>query len=99
MQAEIEFVAMERSKALEKQIRAELEKIEDRYNWVTNAIAYLKPGQAAQSTFIFELELRVPGTPIFVKEENDTFEFAISNVFKTINRQLEKRKQKMYHGT
>lgn len=98
MQTEIEFVDVNRNEAIETQIKEGLDKIEQRYPWVTHAIAYLKPGQAAHSTAIFELELRMAGAPIFVKEENDKFQFAIHRAFDIITRQLEKRKDKTYHS-
>ncbi len=98
MQTEIEFVDMNRSEALETQVKEGLDKIEARYPWVTHAIAYLKPGQAAHTTAIFELELRMSGPPLFVKEEKDKFQFAIHRGFDVITRQLEKRKDKTYHG-
>lgn len=97
MQTEIEFIEINKSPALEKQIKEELNKIESKYPWVNHAIAYLKPGQAAHSTCVFELELRIPGSPIFAKDENDKFQFAITRVFDAISKQLEKRKEKMYH--
>ncbi len=99
MQVEIEFVEMDRSETLETRIKQELNKLEARYSWLTHAIVYLKSGDRAKRTCIVELEMRMPGNPIFVREENEKFSLAINKVFDVMRRQLEKKKDKMYsHG-
>lgn len=96
MKTEIEFVDTIRDENLERQITEELNKIEDRYPWVIHAIVYLKKGKEPHHEGVCELELRMPGNPIFVKEDGEKFKFAITKTFDVMHRQLEKRKKKMY---
>jgi len=96
MQVEIEFVDTIANHELERQIKAELDKIEERYTWVNHAIIYLKKGPEPHETCICEIELRMPGNPLFVKDKGEKYRFAITKAFDVMHRQLEKRKKKMY---
>lgn len=99
MNSQIEFVEMARSNTIEARLNEELAKLKTRYPWITHAVAYVKSGVRANRTCIVELEVRMPGNPLFIREENEKFSITISRVFEAMRRLLEKRKAKMYsHG-
>lgn len=96
MKRQIEFVDITASKQLTKQIDQELKKIENRYTWVTQANVFLKRSQEQEHECICEIEIHLPGNPLFVKEDGDKFSFAITKAFGVMLRQLNKRKEKSF---
>ena len=99
MKTEIEFVDTVRDNQIESQINKELDKLKERYSWLIHAIVYLKLDKEVNRDHVVEIELRMPGKPIFVKEKSNKFRFAITNAFDVLQRLLEKRKQQLYdHG-
>ncbi|MEP2772469.1 MAG: HPF/RaiA family ribosome-associated protein [Fulvivirga sp.] len=96
MKTEIEFVDIARNNELEGQINKEISKLNTRYIWLTHAIVYLKLDKGIDKDHVVELEFRMPGNPIFVKEKASKFSFAITKAFNVMHRQLEKRKVQLY---
>lgn len=96
MKTTIEFVEIQRSEEIENLINNEFAKLRDRYQWITMGIAYLKQGNGTPDTAIVELEIHIPGEPLFAKEENEKLPRAIHDVFNVAKRLLEKRKDQVY---
>ncbi|MDX1627346.1 MAG: ribosome-associated translation inhibitor RaiA [Fulvivirga sp.] len=96
MQTEIEYLNIVVDHQLERQIKSELAKIEERFSWVTHAIIHLKKSQHHEEHCICEIELRMPGPELFVSEAAEKFRFAITKAFDKMHRQLEKRKARLY---
>lgn len=96
MKKEIEFVEIQRSEEVENMIVEGFDKLGERYNWITTGIAYLKQGHGTPDTAIVELEIHIPGEPLFVKEENEKLPKAIHDAFNVVKRLLEKRKDQVY---
>lgn len=96
MKIVIEFVDTVRDTELEAQINNEMDKLKNRYTWLTHATIYLKLDKGIDRDHVVEIETRMPGNPIFVKEKARKFRFAITKAFEVMSRQLEKRKELLY---
>lgn len=97
MKTIIEFVETARNEDLEQRVNDEIAKIGERYDWITAAFVYFRKDNAAVGNCHCELEIRLPGNPIFIKESADNFNLAITKTIEAVKRQLEKRKEKLYH--
>ncbi|MEQ8241926.1 HPF/RaiA family ribosome-associated protein [Fulvivirga sp.] len=97
MKTIIEFVETARNEELETRVNEEVAKISERYDWITAAFVYFRKDNAAVGNCLCELEIRLPGNPIFIKESADNFNLAITKTIEAVKRQLEKRKEKLYH--
>lgn len=96
MKTIIEFVEISRNEDLENRVNDEIKKIADRYDWITAAFVYFRKDNAAVANCSCEMEVRLPGNPIFIKETADNFNLAVTQALETVKRQLEKRKEKLY---
>lgn len=97
MKTIIEFVETDRKVGLENKVNEEVAKLAERYEWITAVYVYLKKDNANVDKCYCEMEIRIPGNPIFIKESADNFNLAINQTMETVKRQLEKRKEKLYN--
>lgn len=96
MDIQIEFVQLKRSESLEEFINSGLEKVNKKFNDITNIIVKIKKGNGnEEQAFICEMEVRLPGEPIFAESKEHKFEAAIAETIRDIERQLSKRKGKL----
>ncbi len=76
-------------------IERKLSKLEQFYSKIVFADVFLKVQKTSEKeNKIVEVLLSIPGDDVMVKKEAKTFEEAIDEVVKTLERQLKKRKQK-----
>ena len=96
MEVQIQFVQLQRSESLESFIEKGLEKVNKKYNDITNVIVKIKKGNGTnEDSFICEMEVRLPGEPIFAESKEHKYEAAIAETISDIERQLSKRKGKL----
>lgn len=96
MEIQVQFVNLKRSESLEKFINESLEKVDNKYSDITNIIVKIKKGNGdEEKSFICEMEVRVPGEPIFAESGEHKYEAAIAETIRDIERQLSKRKGKL----
>jgi len=78
-----------------KFVQNRLSKLEQFYDKIVFADVFLKVQKTSEKeNKIVEVLLSIPGDELMVKKEAKTFEGAIDEVVKTLERQLKKRKQK-----
>lgn len=76
-------------------VQNRLSKLEQFYDKIVFADVFLKVQKTSEKeNKIVEILLSIPGDEVMVKKEAKTFEEAIDEVVKTLERQLKKRKQK-----
>jgi putative sigma-54 modulation protein len=76
-------------------VEKRLSKLEQFYDKIVFADVFLKVNKTSEKeNKSVEVLLSIPGDDIMVKKEAKTFEEAIDDVVKTLERQLKKRKQK-----
>ncbi|AFL81470.1 ribosomal subunit interface protein [Aequorivita sublithincola DSM 14238] len=76
-------------------VEKRLSKLEQFYDKIVFADVFLKVNKTSEKeNKSVEVLLSIPGDDIMVKKEAKTFEEAIDEVVKTLERQLKKRKQK-----
>lgn len=76
-------------------VEKRLSKLEQFYDRIVFADVFLKVQKTSEKeNKAVEVLLSIPGDDIMVKKEAKTFEEAIDEVVKTLERQLKKRKQK-----
>ncbi len=94
MKHTIEFVKLEKSKALEMEIKETLNKIKRKFNWVISAEVFIKKeNDKTGKGKICEIKLNVPGSHVFASSNDYTFESAVLNTQKELERQLKKTKE------
>ena len=72
-----------------------LSKLEQFYDKIVFADVFLKVQKTSEKeNKLVEVLLSIPGDEVMVKKEAKTFEEAIDEVVRTLERQLKKRKQK-----
>lgn len=72
-----------------------LSKLEQFYDKILFADVFLKVQKTSEKeNKVVEVLLSIPGDEVMVKKEAKTFEEAIDEVVRTLERQLKKRKQK-----
>ncbi len=76
-------------------VEKKLSRLEQFYDKIVFADVFLKVQKTSEKeNKIVEVLLSIPGDDIMVKKEARTFEEAIDDVVRTLERQLKKRKQK-----
>lgn len=98
MKAEIEFVGMTVSEAVTDHVNKKVEKLTDRYSWITNVAVFLKEENRADGKNMkSEVRLSVPGPQIFAESvENDMYA-SINETIRLLEIQLEKHKNVLYN--
>ena len=80
---------------LEEHMEKKLNKLENYYDKIVECQVHLKvENKSDKENKTVEILLAVPGDDIMVKKEAKTFEEAIDENVKTLERQLKKKKQK-----
>ena len=98
MTTNIQFLHMKNHEWMETFVQEKLAKLEKKYNWITQAKVYFKVEKAANTDQnICEIELHVPGPPVFAKATADTFESSVLKTIADLDKILKKRKAKMYN--
>ncbi len=96
MTSQIQFVHIKNHEWMEAFVEDKLQKLSDKYAWITHANVYFKIEKSAVDNNICEIELSVPGPKIFAKASTDGFEASVNKTIAELDRLLKKRKAKMY---
>lgn len=96
MEAIFEFVQIDKSETLESFTHKKLDKLENKYNWIVRANVFFKRDENQKPNgYICEIRLSVPGPEIFAQSNEDSYEAAVAQTVKDLERQCSKRKAKM----
>jgi ribosomal subunit interface protein len=96
MDAIFQFVDLAKSERLEELTRGKLDKLENKYDWITRAEVHFKKLDAKEPQgFICNIKLSVPGNQIFAESDEESFEAAMAQTVKDLDRQLAKKKGQM----
>ncbi len=96
MEAIFQFVQITRDENLEAFTQEKLDKLENKYDWVIRAEVYLKKQDGMEPKgFICNIKLSVPGPQIFAESNEDSYEAAVAETIRDLERQLSKRKSQM----
>jgi putative sigma-54 modulation protein len=95
MNIEIQFVHAKKSDALKEEINRQIDRLYEKYGWITNAAVFLKEEKhSGGKDFECEIRLSVPGPQIFAKSHETNFNKAINKTIRELSVQLEKKKEK-----
>lgn len=98
MQINIQFVKIKNSDALAEYINQQLEKLQNKYEWLIRAEVFIKwESQAIGRDKICEIELSAPGPRIYAEARAENFELAVKNTVTELEQQLKKRKAVFQH--
>lgn len=96
MEAIFQFVQIAKSERLEEFTHEKLNKLETRYEDIIKAQVYFKKQEGQDPKgFICNIQLSIPGPQIFAESNEESFEGAIAETVRDLERQLEKRKGQM----
>lgn len=93
MTINIQYVKMPFSEAMTENVINKLNKLGERYQWITQARVFFKrENDPAGNGKICEIELSIPGPRIFASSRENNFELAAKQTALEIEKQLQKRK-------
>lgn len=93
MNIDIQYVKMPFSEAMTQNMIWKLEKLGERYPWITQARVFFKlENDPAGNGKICEIELSMPGPNVFASSRDFNFELAAKETTREIEIQLKKRK-------
>lgn len=96
MSVEINFVNIERNQILEDQVNDKLDRLFNKYDWITNSAVFLKEEKHPEGkNYKCEIRLSVPGPQLFAQEADTNFHKAINGTINDLGIQLEKKKDLM----
>lgn len=97
MQIIYEYHNINTSKRLENFVAKKLNNLENKYDFIIRADVFLKKENTSsdETGLICNIRLSMPGPRIFTEATNNTFESSISEAINDLERQLQKRKEKM----
>jgi ribosomal subunit interface protein len=96
MEANIQFVKMPTSEAMESYVQEKLDKLKNKYDWLIYADVYYKlENDSTEKGKICEIELSLVGSKIFASSNEKNFELATKETISDLEKQLEKRKSDM----
>lgn len=78
-------------------IQSKADKLETFYDRILNGEVFLRldKGEHSRENKVVEIKLHLPGTSIFSKQQNTSFEAAADEAVESLRRQLKKYKDKL----
>ncbi|HET8885252.1 MAG TPA: ribosome-associated translation inhibitor RaiA [Salinimicrobium sp.] len=97
MEAIYQFVHLESSDSLKDFTQQKLEKLENKFDQIISAEVHFRKqeGNEPPNAFICNISLSVPGPNVFAESTKDSFEAAIADCVKELDRQLTKKKEQI----
>lgn len=96
MEAIFQFVQLTKSERLEELTQKKLDKLEIKFDWIIRADVFFKKQDGEEPKgFICNIKLSVPGNQIFAESNENSFEAAMAETVRDLDRQLDKRKAQM----
>jgi putative sigma-54 modulation protein len=98
MKTDFQFVHLPVSEALETYTLQKLENLSRKYDWLIHATVFFKIDNAdKEAGRICEVELSLNGPRIFATSNEKNFELAVKHTISSLQKQLVKRKNILYH--
>ena len=95
MKLEMYYVDNDRSETLSDFIQTKVDKLETFYDGILNGEVYVRSEKGdPKKEKVIEIRLNVPGTTLFAKEADETFEAATDSTVEALRRQIKKFKEK-----
>lgn len=96
MDIRFQYVKSEKSESLEDFTQKKLDKLENKYDFIVSGEVHFKSHEnEAPRGKICNMSVSIPGPVIFAESNEDSYEAAVAQCVKEIDRQLEKRKAQM----
>ncbi|UJH90773.1 ribosome-associated translation inhibitor RaiA [Antarcticibacterium sp. 1MA-6-2] len=93
MNINVQYVKMPFSETMTQYVVSKVEKLGERYQWITQArVFFKKENDPSGNGKICEIELSTPGPKIFASSRDHNFELAAKETTREIEKQLKKRK-------
>jgi putative sigma-54 modulation protein len=94
MKINIQYVQMATSEAMTTYVTEKLNTLASKYDWLINAQVHFEVEHDPKGRGkICKMELSAPGPRIFAASNEETYENAVKETIKDLERQLKKRKQ------
>jgi len=98
MKIDIRYINAVQNEGLEHLINDKLHKLIQKFNWITNAIVFLKDEKHPEDKrYKCEIRLSVPGPQIFAESQEVNYKAAINKTVDDLKILLNKHKDNMYH--
>ncbi|MCU0429135.1 MAG: ribosome-associated translation inhibitor RaiA [Cytophagaceae bacterium] len=95
MKIQIQSIHFDADRKLLAFIEKKLDKLETFYDKILGAEVFLSlQNDDEKGNKIVKVNVKLPGTEVFVQEQSNTFEQAIDNGYEILKRQLSKHKEK-----
>ncbi len=96
MDARFQYVKIEKSESLEAFTQKKLDKLENKYDFIVSAEVHFKRHEVEDPKgYICNINLSIPGPKVFAETDQESYEAAVAQCVKDLDKQLEKRKAKM----
>lgn len=95
MKLQIHSIHFTADKKLLNFVQAKTDKLEKFFNHVIDGEVFLRLNNSGTKNKTVEIKLNIPGTQVFAKEVDSTFEAATDSAVKELEIQLKKRKEKL----
>ena len=97
MDINFEYHEVQASNRLEQLVGKKLENLADKYDFIIRSDVFFKKENTSEADkgLICEVRLSVPGPYLFAKSSQGSFDNAIAEVIREIDRQLHRKKEKM----
>lgn len=94
MEYTIQFVRTESSETAEQLAIEKLEKLEAKYSEIISAQVFFKEEKGSNGKGkICDIRLSLPGPRVFASSDEDSYEAAVAETIRDLDRQLAKRKR------
>ncbi len=91
-----QYNKVDKSETLESFTQKKLNKLEERYDWIISGEVHFKKEEPqAPKGHICNISLSGPGQNIFAESNEESYEAAVAETIKDLERQLQKRKGQM----
>jgi putative sigma-54 modulation protein len=97
MNINFEYDKVKASERLESLVLKKLEKLEDKYDFIIRADVFFKAEKTSEHETgrICNIRISIPGPRLFAEASHASYEASIAEAVDDLQRQLEKRKEKM----
>lgn len=94
MKLNINYVDLEADKRLNDFIQKKVDKLETFHDRIVEGEVYLKRDNTPINSHVAEVKIYIPGSSLFAKEQNGSFEAAVDKCVDALRRQIKKVKEK-----
>ncbi len=97
MKLQIQSIHFDADNRLLEFIQKKLDKLDTFFDRILDGEVYLRldKGEHSKDNKIVEVKINLPGTTLFAKEQNETFEAATDEVAESLKQQIKKYKERL----